>query len=240
MGYDFDLNETIRDGLEGNIYFRETKAAQYPKDWRNAAAANQCKALLIGTVSAKWREQYEALMTAMFALAESDGSVTLRMSEADSEIFRTIGFGSNPESMDDIAEDICNSLAGIKAERESAAEADRSIGARALSPQAMVQNIYDDCKGDRHAAAAAVRDAARTNAVLLDYIADVGSKTVVGNLIRSDRKDAYQGTVGADVTRPRMPVPDTSEHKARIAMRHEIEVRLLMESAKRASRRKAK
>lgn len=53
MAYEFDLSETIREGLEGNVYFRETKAAQYPQDWRNRVAVDSSRALMTGTVSVK-------------------------------------------------------------------------------------------------------------------------------------------------------------------------------------------
>lgn len=54
-------------------------------------------------------------MTALADLAEHNDSVAQSISEAQSEVFRTIGFLSSPGSVDDIAECICGNLAEIKA-----------------------------------------------------------------------------------------------------------------------------
>lgn len=107
----------------------------------------------------------------------------------------------------------------------------RPTGAKAVTPQTLIQMTFDSCAGDRQAAALEVRDAARTNASLLDYLADVGARTVVGNLICSDRSKAFTGRPDADVTRPlRMQRPDTTAHERRTRGRAGLEVRLLLDA----------
>lgn len=106
----------------------------------------------------------------------------------------------------------------------------RATGARAVTPQTLVQLTFDQCGGDRQAAATAVRRAAQTNAALHEHLLEVGARTVVGNLICSDRAKIFTGNPAADVTSPRLVMAHQHDtgHSRRVAGRAALEVRMLL------------
>lgn len=111
----------------------------------------------------------------------------------------------------------------------------RSTGAKPVSPQTLIQKAFDDADGDRQAAAAAIAEPLLNGNAMHDHIIAVGARTVIGNLICSDRNRAFTGRPDADVTKPRsfMQPPSAASmevHRRRLAGRAVAEVRMLLDS----------
>jgi len=83
-------------------------------------------------------------------------------------------------------------------------------GAKPVSPQTIIQMIFDEA-GTKEEAAVDLVIAADTNPTLRNYLITVGAKTVVGNLIRSDNAKIFNEDPQADVTRSRSAQPTYGE-----------------------------
>lgn len=115
----FDLREEIASGLEGIIHWRGEKAAEHPDDRRNTDAVDIARLLLAGdkTISAETQARFARLVAALERHPDVD-DLMADLSTATSEIFRSIGFRSEPKGFDDIATDICAAIDAILANAE--------------------------------------------------------------------------------------------------------------------------
>lgn len=108
-----------------------------------------------------------------------------------------------------------------------------ATGARAASPQTLIQMAFDRCDGDRKEAAEAIIELAESNAALAEYLVALGARTAVGNLICSDRAKIYNDDPAADVTRPRMAPPSVESLEAarsRVRGRAARNVRMMLDA----------
>lgn len=107
----------------------------------------------------------------------------------------------------------------------------RPTGAKLITPQTLIQMTFDKCDGDRQKAARDVLQAAKTSEALTTHLMEAGARTVVGNLICSDRAKIYRADETADVTQPlRMARPDTSAHQFRVSRRAGLELRMMLDA----------
>lgn len=83
-------------------------------------------------------------------------------------------------------------------------------GAKAVSPQVMIQMAFDDANGDSEKAASALIEQARFSEALKTHLIARGASTVVGELRRSDNARIFTGNDNADVTKPRVRMAEQS------------------------------
>lgn len=108
MSFFYEISETIKLGLEGNAFWRGETQKRFPHDDRNAAAVG-ISTRLDGAVSEEWCEAYNSIMKELEEKNE-DGTLSEDIIFAENEVFRSIGFGFNPQTPDEVAESLCNSL----------------------------------------------------------------------------------------------------------------------------------
>ena len=76
-------------------------------------------------------------------------------------------------------------------------------GAKAASPQTLIQLAYDDCNGDSEKSVRAVIAAAALNKSLSAYLVAKGASAVIGELRRNDNNRIFKGNDNAaPVQRP--------------------------------------
>ncbi|YBV97096.1 hypothetical protein M1D80_09430 [Phyllobacteriaceae bacterium JZ32] len=130
----YDIEETISGKLEGNAHWRASTGERFPDDARNAEAAKKSNVLSKQVaVSAHWRDLYSQGMQLIEVMGERDDSILHELFEAESEVFRRIGFGSEPETHDEIAEELCDAVQRVADKRLKAFEAHLRRKARALN-----------------------------------------------------------------------------------------------------------
>lgn len=108
----YDLNETIRHGLESNTAWRSETAKKFPDDQRNSQAAATSEKLANDVqVSEDLAARYNAVMSKIEALVGTDQEIAQeQISEIESGAFSAIGFNTSPETADEVGESLVSSL----------------------------------------------------------------------------------------------------------------------------------
>lgn len=92
-------------------------------------------------------------------------------------------------------------------------------GAKAVSPQTMIQMIRDSATS-KEAAVASLIAAANANTALHDYLIAKGASAAIGELIRNDNAKIFRDTPEATVAGPRLVMPEapmvSGAHKRRL------------------------